>query len=324
MVVSVTLALSVLSGIGIDGTQAQGFLFSSALIVASTLLSAVAARRQITEVRKAVGVANAEKDRCLGALARAGVCLVVLDRYMVWVEANETAWTAFGFDPKIARAAHAAFALDDDSAAALMHPSSRQQWQGLVERVKSQMEHQGSEHHGDPPGLGSYDVSLYGFDNQATEYRFTVSRCQYGQLVFVGVQRVPYDNGYQAAERDALGWFDATVAGFAEPALVVRSDGSVASANMAFQEIAGRRAPGTQLYDFPALSGASEANFIDCVWMPSRDGATALPTVRLRGELQAWGARLSPPGAQHLEATLLVFLGPGAPLPAGLAHIGQD
>lgn len=243
---------------------------------------------------------------------------------MAWVETNDLAWSAFGFDPKVARAAHAAIALDDDSAAALMHPSSRQQWQGLVERVKSQLGAQDDgAHRGDPPGLGTYAVFLYTVDGVVTEYVFTATRGGDGEIVFVGVPSAADGGGFQAAEQQALSWFDAAAAEFVEPAVVVRSDGSVASANAAFLRLAGRWVPGAQLYDFPAIGGATEANFIDQVWMPSRGAGALLPGVLLRGDLLAWGSRLAPPGAQHLEAALLVFLQPGAALPPRLGGAGQ-
>lgn len=279
--------------------------FSSAAIIGAHLLAGIVAGERMDEARDALGQVRLRRQRVTSALSRAGVCVVVLDRRLAWLEANDAAWTAFGCDPRVTRSADGRIEIDDEAAVALMHSGSQAAWRQMLEQVKADLTYR-ARHPTEAHGLRPYVATLQTLNGESQQYRFTVTASARAELVFVGVP-VAAESAVDEGERSVQSWMQGVVDAIEEPAVVVLSDAGILVRNAAFASCAVGANPGARLHEVSDVSGVTESNFTNQIWVPTRLGAEDLVGVTLRGTGDAIGARIIPPGAPHYESVLLVF-----------------
>jgi PAS domain-containing protein len=316
------VAIALLPAVSVGGSHTAGFVFSALALMLAFAAFVVVNGRRLSEATYALGEIRSRSNRMRSGLSRAGVCLVILDRKLAWVEANDAAWSAFGFDLSVLRGADGRVEIDDEAASALMHSGSRDAWRQLVEQVKADLTYR-ARYPRETHGLRPYEASLHNLAGGSQRFRFTVTVSDRGDLVFVGFPLASGEALDQESEELAVQrWMRGVVRSIEKPAVVLQSDGLVIAHNETFEMVARPVQVGDRIFDFPMIHGTSEAQFGLQVWHGTRHGATELDLVLERAG-EGVGARLVPPGAPHMEAVLVLFMDRNSVLPAGFSEHTQ-
>lgn len=310
----VVVGVVLMAGIG-SGTR-LAFILVGLCFAASVVYVSVVGGAKLVEARRALGIIRRRSETGVDALARAGVCMVVVAKNKTWRTANDAAWKAFGGDARLLRGMDARVELDDEAATALMHSGSRESWRKLLEAVVADGAHDRLK-----PGeaLPPYRVSLYDASGHKTRYRFTVTLGQLEELVFVGYPDAHLE--LSAEEQSPSAWFREVVAAISEPSVVIQSDGAILASNGSFEVLCGAGARAMFIFDCPNVHGASERTLASNIWLPTRNGTSNLPDIRLDGAGSAVAARITPPKAAYTEAVLMVFKEDSEPVPDGFAEV---
>lgn len=318
----VVVAVALLPAVPVGGSHTAGFLFAALALKLAFAAFVVVNGRRLSEATFALGEVRTRSNRMRSGLSRAGVCVVTLDRKLAWVEANDAAWSAFGFDLSVLRGADGRVEIDDEAAGALMHSGSRDAWRQLVEQVKADLTYR-ARYPKETHGLRPYEVSLHNLAGGSQRFRFTVTISERGDLVFVGFPLPDGESLDQASENLTVHrWMNDVVRSIEKPAVVLQSDGMLIACNDAFEVAARKVQEGDRIFDFSMVHGTSEARFGLQVWNATRHGATELD-LRLERGGDGVGARLVPPGAPHLEAVLVLFMDRNSTLPTGFSEHTQ-
>ena len=286
------------------------FCFAGAVVMAGALLAGLYASARLRDSQAQHAMLRSRLKREARALNDGGVCLVVVGRNLAWLSASEAAWTAFGADLGLRGEQPAE--LDDEAASALMHSSSRESWRRLLENVKADFS--GSAPRKERSAASKpYLVTLYNQAGEPLLHRFTVTRGESGEMVFLGVPLHSESQSAQETGATLEQWLQAVALSLDEPAAILQADGLLLATNPRFDSLAGTRPPNARIFDCPGVEGLDERAFAQRVWSPTRRGSAPLPWLRLAG-MEGLGARLVPPGAPHVEAVLLVFRRRGSPV----------
>ncbi|MEJ6002676.1 hypothetical protein [Paucibacter soli] len=295
-----------------------GFVIVGLCVAIAALYIAVCAGERIAEARRGLGKLRILMANRQTALANAGVCVVVVGRNLTWSYVNSAAWNAFGADPLLRKAGDGRIELDDEAATALMHSGSRESWRRLRESVAADCTESSI---GPGDALPPYAVWLHDVAGKRRQFRFTVSSGKMNEMIFIGT---PCEST-GAIEEDGQSpeaWFKAVIDSISEPAVLVQSDASILVSNESFSILSGSRGQEVDfLFECKNVRGADEGSFLSVVWMPTRNGATALQGLNLVGVGPAVGARLSSPRSSYTEAVLIVFKDEEKPAPAGFTEV---
>ena len=307
------VGLALLSGSTNFGRDAAAFGFTGLSLMGAVLFCSIVVGAKLRDTRAALAAVRAQLRRTSGALDKAGVCVIVLDKNLTWLSVNEAAWSAIGCDMRLRASPDGRVEFDDEAASALMQSSSRESWRRLLESVKADAA-VAAVSPGRATALSPRLATLYSLTGDAVLHRFTVTQGNANELVFVGVP-------IQSESEDSLdsglslkAWMEAVAKSLEEPAVILQADGCVLASNTAFEGYVGAVEKGARIFDFEPVEGLTEASFQAKVWSATRRGAARLPSLSLGG-MEGLGARLAPPGAPHMEAVLLLFRHIDQPVP---------
>lgn len=303
-----------------DGTGARlGFVLTGLSIAAGTLYLTVGAGEKLAEARRALGLIRLKALSTQDAVQQAGVCVVAVSTNLTWLFVNEAAWSAFGADSGLRRGMDARVEMDDEAATALMHSGSRESWRRFFESAIADVAASSLQ-----PGnsLPPYRVTLFDREGRRNSFLFTVTMGQQDELQFVGIPRL----SQVASSKDtqsAAEWFGEVVDSFAEPSVIIQSNGAILASNGSFRKLCGAGECTAFIFDCAHVHGVSEERFSAAVWLPTREGPKELPDVFLEEAGPCVAARIASPKDAHIEAAVLVFKDTRRPLPDGFEEATQ-